>query len=269
MTDEQSRRPAEEVLKSQLQAERERLLRGFESRPEVLRWGQRIAVRTLGQVPRERYHQLAKSFRPDKKYAEGLLVAAFIDEKARTRPLSADAADGLREEWAADVLAPTQVRSFRDLRKDAGEYIGDADTESTSASEPPVADPKDEAPAMRPALEELDADQGAALEMALGGLEDKTAILLWGDYLTQATRGEPVDPDRGVGAFIQKCYHEPSTVKLLTDTSDAYQRARQEFLCYWLLPAFNRAVQDLTRRTAEEPRETDDGGTGETPGWSH
>lgn len=258
-----SRRPAEVQLVTQLQKEREAVLDGFESRRDVIRWGQRIAVRALGQVPQRRYEQLATSFRPDENHMEGPLLAAFLDEDARTREMRPEAVEGLRERWAADVLGPVSVRSFRDLRKDAGEYIGE--TEDNDGE--PGYDPAGQAFAMRPALKELDESQASALEMVLGGLEGKESILAWGDYLTQATRGEPVDVDRGPGTFVKKCYQEPSSVRLLTDTSPPWQRAREAFLAQYLLPAFNRGVRDLTSRTTEEPTEDEDGGMSDAPSW--
>lgn len=260
MTEGRSRRPAEVQLVSQLQQERERLLDGFRSRREVLRWGQRIAVRALGQVPQRRYHQLAKSFRPDEEYLEGPLLAAFLTEDVRTREMVEGAATGVRERWAAEVLSSVEVRAFRDLRKDAGEYIGE-DEDATGY------DPDKQTFAMRPALSELDENQSLALEMVLGGLDSRDQILEWGDFLLSATRGEPVDADRGAGEFIPKCYGEPSTVKLLTDDSEQYRRAREAFIARWLLPAFNRGVRDLTRRTAEEPEETEESGTTHAPDW--
>ena len=265
MTDDTtSKRPAEQTLITQLQKERESVLDGFASRKAVLRWGQRIAVRALGQIPQERFHQLAQSFRPDESYQEGPMLAAFLHEGVRTREMSDDAVEGIRERWAADVLGPTQVRSFRDLRKDAGEYIGGPESDADSGT---GYDPGQQEIAMRPALGDLDTDQAAALNMVIDGLGDKTEILVWGDHLTQATRGEPVDPEREPGAFVRKCYHEPSTVELLTDKRAPYQRAREAFLAHWLLPAFNRGVRDLTRRTAEEPKQTNESGLGDTPNW--
>ena len=246
-----SRRPAESQLISQFADERDSLLDGFESRKAVLRWGQRIAVRTLGQIPQKRFHQLAMSFKPDDEYLEGVLLAAFLDGEARTREIDDHVAEKLRERWAAEVLGPVQVRAFRDLRKDAGEYIGEEGDDDAD----PGFDPEAQEFAMRPALSELDDFQSEALEMVLGGLEDQSQILEWGDVLTSATRGEPIDPKRGAGAFIPKAYREPSTVDLLTRETDAYKRAREAFVAHWLLPAYNRGVRDLSGRTAEEPRE--------------
>ncbi|WP_158855593.1 hypothetical protein [Halorhabdus sp. CUG00001] len=253
-----SRRPAERQLIVQFEEERDALLDGFGSRREVLRWGQRIAVRTLGQLPQRRFHQLAKSFVPDEEYMEGVLLAAFLDASARTRDLDEGAAENVRERWAADVLGPVQVRAFRDLRKDAGEYIGE-DEDDESGYDPAAQDF-----VMRPALSELDDYQQKAMDMVLGGLNDRSQILKWGDVLTTATRGEPIDPERGAGTFVPKCYREPSTVDLLTRTTPAYRRAREAFVAHWLLPAFNRGVRDLAGRTTEEPGDESEGyGPGE------
>lgn len=266
MTDgAQSRRPAEVQLIRQLKRERDALLDGFRSRSAVLKWGQRITVRTLGQIPQRRFEQLAKSFQPDDNAQEGPLLAAFLNQDSddRTREIEADVAKNVRERWAAEVLGSVQVRAFRDLRKDAGEYVGES--EQDDGAEEPGYDPDEQrAFVMRPALDELDEYQATALEMVVDGLEDRSQILDWGDVLTSATRGEAICPDRGAGAFIPKCYREPSTVRLLTDESPPWQRAREAFLALWILPAFNRGVRDLAGRTAEEPDEQTEGhGPGE------
>ncbi|GGL26124.1 hypothetical protein GCM10009037_07190 [Halarchaeum grantii] len=259
-----SRRPAEVQVVTQLSAERDQLLEGFTSRRAVIRWGQRVAVRTLGQVPQDRYRQLARSFKPDNNAQEGVLLAAFLRSGARTRDLDDEVARGLRERWAADVLGTVSVRAFRSIRKDAGEYIGDSEDDGSSDV---GYDPASQSFAMRPALSELDDVQADTLGMLLGGLEDRRQILDWGDYLTSATRGEPVDPDLGTGAFVPKCYRESSTVRALTDPGEEYERFREMFAAKWLLPAFNRGVRDLTNRTAEEPDGGDDSGPAEAPSW--
>lgn len=256
-----SRRPAERQLITQFEAERESLIEGFENRKAVLRWGQRIAVRSLGQIPQNRFHQLAKEFVPDGDNIEGVLLSALLMPESRSRNMDDDVATGLRKRWAAEVLGPVQVRAFRDLRKDAGEYVGESEKENRRGA---GYQPAKQSFMMRPSLSELDKHQSAALERVLGGLEDRDEILKWGDELTSATRGEPIDPDRPPGSFIPKAYRELSTVDLLTLQTDSYARARQAFIAHWLLPAFNRGVRDLTGRTAEEPGdESENYGPGE------
>lgn len=248
-----SRRPAERQLITQFEQERSSLLSGFESRRDVLRWGQRIAVRTLGQIPQQRFHQLGQEFVPDSTYMEGVLLASFLTSEARTRDLHDEAAENLRERWASEVLGRVQVEAFRDLRKDAGEYIGEQGSDEPDEE---GYDPGDQDFVMRPALSELDEFQREALDMVITGLDDKSQILEWGDVLTSATRGEPINPNSPPGSFVPRCYREPSMVDLLTRQTDPFQRAREAFLAHWLLPAFNRGVRDLTRRTAEEPRQS-------------
>lgn len=256
-------RPSETQLVNELSRMRAELQAGFDSKAAVLRWLQKLTVRTLGQVETRRYQQIARSFIPDDSSLEGPLLAAFLTEDARTRSLPDGVAERLRERWAADTIAATQARAFRNHRKDAGEYIGGEENDDIEdfAENP-------EAFMMRPALRELDQFQQDALDMVLGGLPDRSAILDWGDILMVATRGEPVDSSRGPGAFIPKCYKEDSTVRLLTDTSPPYRRARQAFIARWLPPVFNRAVQDLARRTTEEPeKEQSAGNPSDAPSW--
>lgn len=261
------RRPAEALLVSEVRKKREELLDGFRSRQQVLRWLQSLTIRTLGQIPTRRYHQIATEFHTDDDYENGVLLSAFLVDDVRQRPLGSEAAERLRERWAADTIGATQVYAYRSIRKDAGEYVGDkSGSEHKSGDEPGYNPDQQSRFLMRPALEELDRDQRDALDRALTGLDEPSDILDWGDDLTKATRGEAIDTRRGGGKFIPKIFREGSTVTMLTSDDVQFVRAREAFLARWLLPAFNRGVQDLSNRTAEEP-EGSGSKLGDTPSW--
>lgn len=250
-----SRRPAEAQLVDQLGDMRESLFDGFESRRAVLLWAQKLTVRTLGHVKTKRYRELAESFMPDSRFEEGPLLAALLTENARSRDLSEGAVEHIREDWAASTIATAQVAAFRALRASASEYIGRQDGD-THRDETPGHDPTEQDFAMRPALKELHGYQRDALTTALDGFDDRGGILEWGDVLSKATRGEPVG-GQSVGEFIPWCYREVRPGRILTQQTEAYTRARQYYIAHWLLPAFNAAARDLSRRATEEPADSD------------
>ncbi|WP_311171809.1 hypothetical protein [Halobellus ordinarius] len=254
------RRPAEAQLPRTIRTLRRQLLAGFHSRDAVLQWLQDLAVRTLGEVPTAQFATFASEFRPDSDHSEGVILAAFLDSEARTRDIEDGVAERVRQQWAAEVIAPVQADSFRSLRKDAGEYVGETERDSDGDA---GHDPQAQSIAMRPALEELHTFQEVALHRPLnGGLDDRAEILDWGDDLIVATRGEPLGDGTPPGEFIRDLHNDPCGDLLLCDTRPHWRRCRQWYICRIILPAFNRAVRDLTRRTAEEPAkgETEDRG---------
>lgn len=260
------RRPAEAQLPRTIRTLRHQLLAGFHSRDAVLQWLQDLTVRTLGEVPTAQFATFATEFRPDSEYAEGVILAAFLDSKARTRDLEEAVAERIRQQWAAEVISPVQADSFRSLRKDAGEYVGKTERDREGEA---GHDPESQSIAMRPALEELHTFQEVALHRPLdGGLDDRAEILDWGDDLIVATRGEPLGNGTAPGAFVRDLHNDPCGDLLLCDDRPHWRRCRQWYLCQNVLPAFNRGVRDLTRRTAEEPATTDGDSLGETPEWS-
>ncbi|WP_253738001.1 hypothetical protein [Halohasta salina] len=247
---EQYRRPAEAQLPQTLRALRQDLLDGFESRKAVLLWLQELAISTLGQVATARYADFAYEFRPDTNYHEGVVLSAFLTPAARSRNLADDVASRARQQWAANVIAPIQTRTFRSIRNQATEYVGsDDDTDE------PGYDPDEQTMAVRPALEELHVHQQETLRRVLGtGLEDRADILDWGDDLMLATRGEPVSDGRAPGELIRDLHNDPSGDRIMCSADPAWRMHRQLWVCRNLLPAFNRAVQDMTDRSIEEPQ---------------
>lgn len=247
---EHSRRPALVKLTTDLEALREELLAGFSSRHEVLRWSQRLSVRTLGELPDRWYHEIGAQFRgvPSSE-AERTLLSALLTPEHRASDISPADAQELRERLFALTIRPAFHRAFRQLRADAGEYLDDDGSESqhTAARQRWVA--------MRPALDELERYQQRALEELLGdpddpddgGLEDEAEILSWGSTLELATHGELPQE------FVARCYREASTADVLTGDDETAQRARELFWAVHLAPTCNRGVRDLAGRTSEQP----------------
>jgi len=146
---------------------------------------------------------------------------------------------------AAVLLGTSGHRALRELRDDAGEYL---DKDASRSSSESTHDPSlQRYIAMRPALDELERYQQTALEDLLDGLEDRGAILEWGDDLELATHGELSE------SFVERCYRERATASLLTSEEPEQTRARELFAAYYLIPVYNRGVRDLANRAGEQP----------------
>jgi len=231
-------RPALVTLTRDVREMQSDLLAGFDSRAEVLEWGQMLTVRTLGTLGDEFYRRLGRQFRGDEQ-TEGVLLAALLTPAARTRDLGEDTARELRERLLAGRIDPAFRTAFKHLRKDAGEYID-------AAGEGDAHDPtRQQHLAMRPSLTEIDDYQADALDRALAGLEDGSDILDWSKVLVLATHGEIEDD------FLARCYLERSTRSTLTAEGAIGERARQLFAAFHLLPLFNAGVRDLAGRSGE------------------
>ena len=66
--------------------------------------------------------------------------------------------------------------------------------------------------------------------------------------------------------LVRDLYNDASGDRIMCDEREHWRRYREFYICWQLLPAFNRAVQDLTNRSVEEPAKTnnsdDNGPTG-------
>lgn len=250
----ESTRPALRKLTRDLEDIEKDLLDGFDSREKVVGWLQELIVRTLGEVDDEWYRKLARQFRGDLAEERTLLACLLTDEQRSRETISEDHARQVRERLITTRIHPAHHRAFRKLRKDAGEYI---DTEGRLSKHAPELQ---RYVAMRPALDELEREQRDVLDQLLDGLESRMEILLtWGPKLEEATHGEVS------GAFVSRCYREPSTASLLTEQSETASRGRQVFAVYHLLPTFNAGVRDLSGRAGEQPH--DDSEDSEAPDW--
>lgn len=220
---------------------RQQLLDGFGSRRDLLAWEQRLAVRTLGELPQRFYKEVARGYRSD---VESSLLASLLEPGAREVSVSSEAAQETRERLAAEVVGPAFHRAFRRLRVDATEYVDDGDGHEMPAEHDPG---RQQHTAMRPSLDELDEYQSRALSSALAGFADTTEILEWGDLLELATYGE-------VGErFLSRCYREKETRRMLMSGNSHPPSAREAFCAHYVLPLFNRGVRELAAHAGERP----------------
>jgi hypothetical protein len=208
---------------------------GLENEADVVRWLRRATVVTLGELDTEVYGGFARQFCG----GQGLLLAALVVPGARRRSVSEDVATAIRERLAARYVLEAYHRGFRRLRVDATEYADDADDGDEHDPE------RQSFTAMRPALDELATWQKRALEELLEGFDERGDVLEWAEDLELATHGEIPEE------FAHRCYHERSTVAVLTGDDPVSERARRQFAVHHLLPRFNAGVRMLSRRAGE------------------
>lgn len=238
-----SYRPALVKLVEDVRDSEDQLFHGFASRRKILLWTQQLAVRTLGEMPQDWFHQMARQFRglPESAH-ERTLVSALLRPEYRTRSLSEPQAREFRRQLSARTIRPAAHRAFRELRSDAGEYVDDG-------SDDQHAPGRQQYVAMRPSIDELYQNQKEALTRLLDGFENREAILDWGHDLELATHGE-IDE-----AFVTRCYGERSTRSLLTGPEPSDRRGRELFAAHYVIPVFNRGVRDLAGRAKEQADE--------------
>lgn len=239
----ESRRPALVKLTEDIRGLEAELFAGFGSRREILEWSQRLAVRTLGELPQQWFKEMARQFRGVPKSAEErVLLSALLQEDARTRDLDESKCRELRRQLSANNIRPAAHRAFRNLRKDAGEYVDNDDSAGTQHNPE-----RQRYVAMRPSIDELERDQQQALRDLLGGFDNREEILSWGHDLELATHGE-------IGEmFVTNCYQEKPTRRMLTSERPSDARGRELFAAHYVLPVFNRGIRDLAGRAKELP----------------
>jgi hypothetical protein len=258
-------RPALVKLSDDVEDLQTEMLDGFDDREQLLAWLQRLSIRTLGEIPQRVFWEFARQFVLDQRVdiEQGVLLAALLRpvERDRDADLPKTVVDELRERFVATQIRPAYHRAYRELRKDATEYIDESDDETAH-------DPgKQRHPAMRPGLRELDDWQQRALSSLLDGFDDGRAILDWGTELEHATHGEldEIEPpgwadsvDGAVASttdtdFIERCYRERSARSVLTADGEDARELRELFAAFWIVPAFNRGVRVLSGRAGELP----------------
>lgn len=222
---------------------------GFENRTELVYWMQRLAVRSLGEVPMFVYKGIAAQLASphDRPVVQALLTESDMDSAT---------AEHFRERVRKKVVLRGFDQAFRRLRIDATEYIDEAD-------EGDRHNPREQRYiAMRPALDELDEWQRHALDVFLiDGFENREDIIDWAFILENATHGEPIVlPDRDdstmpVGEFVDRCHTQDPMAKMLIDPE--MQRVRETYAARFLIPTFNAGVRELLGTSGEMVDETE------------
>ena len=219
------------------------LRHGFEHRRELLRWYQSATVRTFGA--------LGEHWEPARLNSDKTLLQACITSDAREvwasdRTLGLEAAAAHRRVLEEHALLPAMHRAYNTLRKMAGEYIKEDDTDLSSF------DPGTQEIAMRPAFSRKDREQRAALLQLWDGLDNRDDLRSWLHRLNQPTNGALGED------FAARVMRDRVMVDhLLRGGTDAHKsrRYREWFTISFLLPAFREGVErmdagELAKRTS-------------------
>lgn len=231
-------RPALVTLSEDVRGLVSEIRQGLDDEARALSWLQEITIRTLGRLDARVYRDMARQYRGD----QGVLLAAMIrptERRGRMRGLDNATAERLREHLVAEYVTPAHRDAFRELRRDATDYVD-------SASSGDAHDPsRQKHISMRPELSEMEDWQQRALSSLLDGFDARGDVLDWGHDLLLATHGELGED------WITRLYREDSTAAVLTgDTADA-ERARRLFAAHHILPHYRAGVRSLSGRATE------------------
>jgi len=215
---------------------------GFDSRQEFVRWGQRAAIHTLGELSGE--------WVADRAFT-GLDMSALVTTDARRRWVDdpselypADRAADIRRGVVATELLPACSSAVRRLRWSAVEYV--SDTDDTLQPDPAVQ----QNPAMRPALSEVHERQRWALDRALEGFDSLDALTVWGQRLTEASYAE-VDGDLITRITVDEAETTRRFLVVGEGDEDHGPFFRTSFAAAYLLPAFASAAREVADRAGE------------------
>ena len=234
-------RPALETLSRDQRKLLQSWLAGFADRADLLRWCHEATVATLGQLPPE-WHR-------DRLMSLSELTTLVVVDEERRRWLDEDALLGQERahDWrlavASSDLIPATQTALRLIRWSAVEYTNDADEDNPAFVD--VGD-QDE-PAMRPGLGETAERQEWALDRGLEGFDSRAEIVeTWIPVAIHASFGE-LDEDLAAAFWSEAPLRE-----MFVERDDpAAQFYRESFLALEVLPAFNRAVEQLADRAGE------------------
>ena len=234
-------RPALETLSRDQRDLLQSWLAGFRDRADLLRWCHEATVATLGQLPPE-WHR-------DRLLSLSELTTLVVVDEERRRWLDEDALLGHERarEWrlavASSDLIPACQTALRRIRWSAVEYTNDADDDN-----PAFVDVEDQnEPAMRPGLGETAKRQEWVLDRGIEGFDGRDEIVeTWIPVAIHASFGE-LDEDLA-SAFWSE---EPLREMFVERDDRAAQFYRESFLALEVLPAFNRAVEQLADRAGE------------------
>lgn len=209
------------------------LVDGFDSRGEVLVWGQKTSVRTLGRLD-DRFFR-AVAMRPD-------VLDAFCGDEDRHR---------FRRGMMADrKLTEAMHDAYHSLRKQAHEYLDEFDEGYQPNPE------EQEFIAMRPSLTEQDALQRQCVQQALDGFGDRDSVRQWVHKLREATEGT-IPPE-----FVRvACYLPTAYRPLVGDYDDELKNrvSRETLVAKFVLPYCNAGVRSLHSGAGEQAQDVSTG----------
>lgn len=215
------------------------LLDGFTSRREILEWGQRLVIQTLGQLPDEWYSETA---------ADAPTVSALLGEPwGPVGEFDRDLAREIRRGIVANDLLPAFHAAHQEFRWAAVERVDHLDDEGEGDAPEPIDPEAQEYPLMRPAFGELAGHQRETLGQLLAGFETPDRLLVWCVQVIGGTYAELAAEDA-----VQPYFEGPLRAHLLNPRAGERDTfVRESWAAEYLLPAFNRAAAQLAARAQE------------------
>lgn len=213
---------------------------GFDSRQAFLLWLQEMVWHSLGRLDANWFAKVARD--------EVVLSCVITSEKRRryrNDPVALDEAATVRRRMAKKYIRPACRAGYRELRKDAQEYVQEdnrVDVEDVSMF------------AMRPSLQTLKDRQEVALRKLLDGFDSEDALDRWLHHLDDVTLGEI---DRIDADLDWRLEMEPVARRVLLGDRTDHVRQREQLAAYYLLPAFSLTPRPMLAR-AQEAREDPD-----------
>lgn len=209
---------------------------GFPDRRTAIEWYQRAIVRTKGHIADAVGVEAQLTYKP---LLDWLIPGRAGDERVARLG---------RELFEAEVVLPACNRAYNDLRKVAGEYIGDQDGRAWTDLDPEGQ----QHVAMRPGFQRVDAMQASALRELWGGFPNREALFNWLHGLDEPTNGA-VRAD--LAGLVNR---SPRATRYLLDEAENDEKARyfrERFAIGLLLPAFVAGVDRLSPgELASRPR---------------
>lgn len=248
-------RPALAKGVSDIQQLHDELMVGFESRADLIRWGQRAVVRFVGELSVDWWHQLADSFIPGSNDRHRLLHDALLDDMSDT-PLPQEYARSYREVIRRKRLIPAASRAI--------DWLSD---QATTMPDEAQMNPEEQAyPAMQIELASIESYQATAVDAALSGPIADDQLSGWATVCQLGANGNhilPANVREGIhtgDTFAQALENEPVLRHAFTATDPSIRdvRLRELVIVRWLLPAWTRGVRDARQSGSEVPHQDSD-----------
>ncbi|MFB6367996.1 MAG: hypothetical protein ABEJ00_00030, partial [Gemmatimonadota bacterium] len=158
------------------------LLEGFGDRGELLEWQQEVVIQTLGQLPDGWFPRVA---------ADAPTVSALLGRPWGVADgFAPDRAREIRRGLVANDLLPAFHSALETFRWAAVERLEHLDDQNEGDAPDPVDPRRQQFPAMRPELGQLDDQQSRTLGDLLEGFDSSEELLVWCHQLQGASYAE-------------------------------------------------------------------------------
>nr|WP_240147578.1 hypothetical protein [Halorussus sp. JP-T4] len=215
------------------------LLAGFDSRRAILEWEQELVIQTVGQLKDEWYTRTA---------SDAPTVAALLGEPwGPCETMPPELAVEIRRGMVAKDLLPAFHAAHEVARWAAVERVDHLDDDAEGDGPDEIDPQAQKYPLMRPAFGEVAGQQAAALEALLEGFRSAEELLGWTLRVVGASYAQ-IDRETVTTPYFE----QPLRRRLVGQDPDGRDRfIRESWAAEFLLPAFNRAADQLGQRASE------------------